>query len=654
MFAKIRLLSGYQQSLWYQIPQKDTKACAVGSIIRVPLQRRTVSGVVEYLTEHKPDVSFAIKPATALEPFPQDAQYSTFIKKLAQYYQIDHLILIKRMQSFLKQREVKARVQHTVEHAAQDHKEIMLTDEQQAVCDFLMPRITDPEYTPTLLHGVTGSGKTEVYKRLIEHTIANGKAVLLLLPEVTLAVQFARLLRRQLPETIKLYSFHSASGIAEKRALWNGLIAGEPLVILGVHLPVLLPIANLGLMIIDEEHEVGYQEKKHPKINSKEAAIWRAQLNNIPILLGSATPSLSSLDNVKTKGWHFYQLKERFAGIFPKVKTVSLADKKNRRNFWISTELERAMRGRLEAREQTILFLNRRGYSFFVQCKECSFIFMCDNCSVSLTLHGNGKLSCHYCTSALQLPHECPSCKVSAKKFLKKGVGTQQVVSIIEDLFPHARVARADLDTTTNKKRWQHTLEKFEHGEIDILVGTQTITKGYHFPNVTLVGILWADLNLHFPLYNAAETCLQQLIQVAGRAGRTGKSSQVIVQTMVEHPIFEFLNEVDYIKFYTKELEKRSIVRYPPTVRFAEIELKSTDEDLLEYETELVVQQLRKAAGDVMVLGPAKPPVYKVKKMCMLKIYLKAERVSQLIALYQTIDRTALRSAIYFTPNPLT
>ncbi|MGE0009734.1 MAG: primosomal protein N' [Candidatus Babeliales bacterium] len=653
MFAKIRLLNGFQEPLWYTVPETLASRCLVGSLVAAPLQGRTVTGVVDGLSHAAPNVPFKLKPIIDLEPFPIDIQYIRFMKQLAYYYQLDYMLLIKRVRSFIQQRDVKTRVPHSNDRAGHGHKVVSLTAEQQVVCDFLTPEITQKKYAPTLLHGVTGSGKTEVYKRLIEHTIAQGDSVMLLLPEVSLAVQFARLLRAQLPKEIKLYSFHSASGSAEKRALWRSLVRGEPVLILGVHLPVLLPIANLGLIIVDEEHEVGYQEKKHPKINSKEAAIWRAHMNNIPILLGSATPSLSSLDNVKTKGWHFFELKKRFAGIFPTVKTVSLKDAKNRRNFWVTTELERAIKARLERGEQTIIFLNRRGYSFFVQCKACSFIFMCNNCSVSLTLHEDGRLSCHYCALRQELLPECPGCKASAKNYLKKGVGTQQVVSILETLFPSARIARADMDTTVNKKQWQATLEQFEHGVIDILVGTQTITKGYHFPNVTLVGILWADLNLHFPMYNAAETCLQQLIQVAGRAGRTGKPSQVIVQTMVEHSIFNYLNEIDYVKFYGSQMEKRQESGYPPAMRLAEIELKFTDEGIIEQEAQQLAKELRAVCGEVLVLGPARPPVHKVKHIHMRKIYLKCSSVYPMMALFGKIKRKSYQSAIYFTPNPL-
>ncbi|MDZ4152700.1 MAG: primosomal protein N', partial [Methylicorpusculum sp.] len=400
----------------------------------------------------------------------------------------------------------------------------------------------------------------------------------------------------QLPPTVILYSFHSATSVKLKKQVWQALLKKEACVIIGVHVPVLLPHPNLGLIIVDEEHEAGYQEKKHPKVNSKEAAILRASLHKIPIVLGSATPSIASLYNVKHRGWHFFQLKKRFAGAFPKIKTVSLTEKKGaRRSFWISKELELAIGEQLRKQEQTIIFLNRRGFSFFVQCKACSFVVSCANCSVSLTLHGNNQLTCHYCGYAIPMPTKCPGCKASEDQLLKKGIGTQQIVSILEKLFPTARIGRADLDVTSKKNIWQQTVTAFELGTLDILVGTQTITKGFHFPNVSLVGIIWADLNLHFPVYNSAETTLQQIIQVAGRAGRQKPDSTIIVQSMIEHPIFRFMHEIDYLNFYTHELHNREELSYPPYGRLIEIELKHVHEQMVEQDANNLAEKLMNA-----------------------------------------------------------
>lgn len=653
MFIQVRLLNGFTRPLWYRVPEAWQEADLRNVIVQVPLRNTVIPALVQHISARAPG-DYEIKEAVSIEPFPADAHYTAFTQHLAQYYQIDPFYFVKRVKLF-----IGAKVEEAPDYTPQSilpKTNVQLTPEQQHVADFLKEKITTPAYTPTVLHGVTGSGKTEVYKELIMHAIAQGKTVMLLLPEVTLAVAFEHRLRQQLPNTIPILSFHSAVGPKEKRTLWQGLLHNKPMLIIGVHLPVLLPIGNLGLIIVDEEHETGYQEKKHPKINSKEVALMRAQLYKIPILLGSATPSLGTLYNVKQRHWQFFQLKNRFGGAFPKIETVLLTDKKARKNFWISQKLFHAIQDRIQKKEQTIIFLNRRGYSFFVQCKSCSFIFECKTCSVSLTLHHETQLSCHYCGHMAQLPSACPSCKGSDSEFLKKGIGTQQVVTILQKLFPQARIERADMDTTTKKKKWQYTVEAFAKGAIDILVGTQTITKGYDFPGVTLVGILWADLNLHFPIFNAAETCLQQLIQVAGRAGRQKKESLVIVQAMDDHAIFSYLNEIDYLSFYQNELENRILMNYPPCKRLVEIELKHTQEDALERDAQnlasLLITLQQKKQLDVTILGPAKPPVHKIKNVFSRKIYLKSASMGDIIALWQAINHEQFRSMIFFTPNP--
>lgn len=657
MFIQVRLLNGFIRPLWYRVPASWKESDLTGIIVQVPLRNTIIPAIVQHVSPRAPLATYEIKEAHGIEPFPQDPHYAQFTHQLAEYYQVDPFYFVKRVRSFVQANKAEEPSTFSKSINPELKQEVTLTPEQQKVTDFLKIKVSNQVYAPTVLHGVTGSGKTEVYKELIAHAIAEQKTVLLLLPEVTLAVAFEHRLRAQLPPHIPLLSFHSAVGPKEKRILWQNLLAKKPMVIIGVHLPILLPIANLGLIIIDEEHEIGYQEKKHPKINSKEAAIMRAQLHQIPILLGSATPSLSTLYSVKQRKWHFFQLKNRFGGAFPKIETVLLTDKKARKNFWISESLYKAIQDRLQKNEQTIIFLNRRGYSFFVQCKNCSFIFECKTCSVSLTLHNDNQLSCHYCGYHAQLPSHCISCKKSDAEFLKKGIGTQQVVSILQKLFPQARVERADMDTTSKKKKWQYTVEAFSKGTIDILVGTQTITKGYDFPGVTLVGILWADLNLHFPIFNAAENTLQQLIQVAGRAGRQKKESLVIVQAMDDHTIFSYLNEIDYLSYYQHELHNREEMGYPPCKRLVEIELKHTNEQEIEREAHHLASTLislqNQTKLDVTILGPAKPPVYKIKNVYSRKIYLKSAAMKDIVALWQAVDMKHFKSLIFFTPNPV-
>jgi primosomal protein N' (replication factor Y) len=657
MYVQVKLLTGYSRPLLYQVPQDLHHVDLMGKIVHVPIRNRYAPAIVlKTMATVSEKNTFVIKEIVRLEPFPNDTHYHSFIKQLSTYQHIDACHLIERVRQFLVQKN-KRTIKKKVETITANPPTITLTSEQDAVCTYMRTHITEPTYTPTLLHGVTGSGKTEVYKNLIVHTIAQNKSVILMLPEVTLALQFERIMRQQLPQNIVMHGFHSAVATSEKKVLWQRLLDQQPTLIIGVHLPILLPIAHLGLIIIDEEHEIGYQEKKHPKINSKEAALLRAKINNIPILLGSATPSISSLHNVKTKKWHFFQLKQRFGGTLPTIKTVFLSDKKERRNFWISHELEMGIKDRLAHHEQIIIFLNRRGFSFFVQCKACSFIFSCMHCSVSLTLHDQNMLSCHYCGMQQAQPATCPACKASENQFLKKGIGTQQVVSILAGLFPTARIARADLDTTTKKKQWQQTVKDFYAGNLDILVGTQTIAKGFHFPRVTLVGILWADLNLNFPLYNASETTLQQLIQVAGRAGRAASKSDVIIQAMADHSLFNYVNEIDYLQFYEEEIASRQSVSYPPFLRFSEIELKHTDEAVLEREAHQCALALQGEATakkySVNILGPAKPPLYKIKNIYSRKIYIKGSSIHEIISIFAALKKDEYVSKMYFVPNSL-
>lgn len=645
MYIDVKLFSGFSKPLTYKT--ELTQPLSTGTIVTVPIRTKKSLAVVIRSYQEAPNVSFAIRTINTIETFPEDARYYSFLQKLANYHCVDELLFIKRLQSFMREQRAITPFQQDTSYTA---KIITLTQEQQAVVDFLKPRIRQSVYTPTLLHGVTGSGKTEVYKRLIEHALAQQKSVVLLLPEVSLAAQFERLLKMQLSNNISIVSFHSATDAHTKKRLWQQALIATPQLIIGVHLPVLLPLKNLGLIIIDEEHDNGFQEKKHPKINTKYAALLRAHHYNIPILLGSATPSVTSFYNVEHKGWYFFELKNRFSGAFPTIQHVLLTDKKQRKSFWISDALRCALQDRLRKKEQAIIFLNRRGVCFFVQCKQCAYIFSCTSCSVSLTLHADCFLKCHYCNYKQQEPTHCPQCTTS--EFLKKGIGTQQLVTILEKMFPTARIARADLDTTVNKKLWNKTITAFENKELDILVGTQTITKGYHFPHVTLVGIIWADSNLNFPFYNAQETTVQQLIQVAGRAGRSTQESLVIMQTMTDTSLYQSINEHNYFNFYQQELQGRSLVLYPPLIRFAEIELKHHKIEIVEQESFIIAAQLMKHKN-ITVLGPALPPIEKIKKIISRKIYLKAHDFSLLQNAFTKLDIKGCKSSLFFTPHPL-
>ncbi len=647
MYILVKLISGNPAALSYKVPA-TWETPSVGSLVKVPLRAKFLTGIIMEVSPEKPAGNFVVKEAIALEPFPHDPHYTSFIQQLGGYHQVEPVQFIKRIKGFLKEQKRESCYTPTV---TAQQTNVILTQEQQLIVDYLSPALHISTYKPTVIHGVTGSGKTEVYKQLIIQAHTNNKTTFLLLPEVSLATQFEQLLRQQLPATIAIFSFHSSSNAPEKKELWKYLLTQKPCLIIGVHLPILLPCSNLGLIIIDEEHESGYQEKKHPKLNTKEAAVMRAYQHKIPIVFGSATPSLTTLHNVEHKNWKLFTMHQRFAGSFPTVQTALLTSKQQRRSFWITPTLEKAIGDRLRKKEQTIIFINRRGVCFFVQCKECSLVPCCTSCSVSLTLHADETLRCHYCGYQQPMLIQCTGCKT--KEFLKKGIGTQTAVTVLQKMFPQARITRADMDTTINKRLWANTMDGMRNQEIDILVGTQTITKGYHFPKVTLVGVLWADSNMNFPFYNAHEKTIQQLIQVAGRAGRASQESMVIIQTMQEHEVFNHLNERDYLEFCKEELTYRQELSYPPYIRFAELELKHTDQQIVDREAQIVAAYLMEQP-DITVLGPAQPPVAQIKNIWSRKIYLKCAQFGPLQqAFARTRTAIKLKSKLFFTPNPL-
>lgn len=653
MYAQVLLLNGFVTPLWYRIPDELRLAVNKFSLVHVPLQKRTeVALVMRLAVQLDTSVTFAVRDMHGLADFPGDNAYQPFIEKMASFYCLAPLYFYQRIRHFLQE---KAPSQPIASRALAEEamtSGVQLTDEQQLIVDAVAPHITTPSFHPAVIHGVTGSGKTEVYKVLLRQAWQEGKSTVLLLPEVSLAVRFHHILSQAFPD-VPIFGFHSGSTPKEKKLLWEALHHDKPLLIIGVHLPMMLPIPRLGLIIIDEEHEQSFVEKKHPRINSKEMALWRASYYRIPIVLGSATPSLATLYNVQCQHWPLYRITKRFGGSFPAIKKIILTDKSRQQGkyFWVSAQLQRAVAERLSKKEQVIIFINRRGYSFFVQCKGCGFIPSCKHCSVSLTLHEPDCLQCHYCDYAIQLPLRCSACPAPPESWLKKGIGTQQVVHMFKDLFPAAIIERADLDSTKKKRGWQETAERMYQGQIDILIGTQSITKGYHFPGVTLVGVLWGDVNVHFPVYNAAEITLQQLIQVAGRAGRASAGGEVIVQLMRDNQLFDYADEQAYLSFAEQELAVRQMVGYPPCMRLGSIELRHPQAAVVEQDAAAVAAMLRAFVQEkqlaVSLLGPSLPVIARIQQQEIRQLVVKAASFKDLHAILMRAQHVPLASALY-------
>lgn len=661
MFIQVHLLKGWKEPLWYSLPIALQDNVQEGTVVCVPLRNKTVFGTVSRVSRARPSgIPFEIKECISIQSLPTDSKYQLFIAKISNFFFTSPRSFYERLTSFLASENEEPEPDIAPNSNLDTTNLMTLTDEQQKAVNEIAPSINEPKAFTAVLHGVTGSGKTEVYLALIDQAIKTKKSVIFMLPETSLCRQFESIIQKRLGANTQVCGFHSATKESDKKRLWNMLCQKTPVVIIGVHIPILLPIGNLGLIIIDEEHAHGFQEKKHPKINSKELALWRAQDYGIPIILGSATPSIQTLYLAEQKKWPILTLTQRFGGAQPTVRIASLKKKEKRSNFWITRELESALRDRIARKEQSIIFINRRGHSFFVQCAQCSMSFSCPQCSVSLTFHITADnqefLECHYCSHRQSLPHECPGCSAPESTFIKKGVGTQQMVTLIQKMLPEARIERADMDATKQKKKWKQIVSDFEAGNIDILVGTQTIAKGYHFPNVTLVGVIWADMMLNMPSFNAAEIALQNLIQVAGRAGRAEKPGTVIIQTLEDHPLYSFIDEYKYRDFYNYELAARTSSNYPPICRLVQIELVNDDVETIDREaleiTEHFLNLSEEKGLKALVLGPSKPHLYRHKNVEIRHIFIKAPSFKEVFALLQSLKTKKFTSSLYVIPTP--
>ncbi len=479
----------------------------------------------------------------------------------------------------------------------------------------------------TLLHGVTSGGKTEIYIHLIQRALDNHKQVLYLLPEIALTVQMMDRLRRVFGNRLGIY--HSKYSDAERVEIWKKQLSDAPYdVILGARSAVFLPFKRLGLVIIDEEHENSYkQQDPMPRYHARSAAIVLAKMCGAKTLLGTATPSLESYYNAKSGKYGLVELKERYAGIeLPEIQVVNTQDLRRRKMMSgpFSPLLLARVREALERGEQAILFQNRRGFAPMVECKQCGWVPRCEHCDVSLTLHRNmNQLTCHYCGYTYSVPTECPCCGSTDLK--GRGYGTEKIEDHIRDIFPEARVARMDLDTTRTRNAYERIISDFAAGRTNILIGTQMISKGLDFDRVSVVGILDADSMLNYPDFRAYEQAFMMMSQVSGRAGRKGRRGLVILQTKSpELPIIHQVVSNDYSAMYKDTIAERQEFRYPPYFRLIYVYLKHRSDATADSAAIEMGSRLRRWFG-ARVLGPDKPAVAKVKSLNIRKLVIKLE-----------------------------
>ncbi len=479
-----------------------------------------------------------------------------------------------------------------------------------------------------LLEGITGSGKTHVYFELIKKSLAENKQVLYLIPEISLTVQLIQRLQKVFGNEVGVY--HSKYNSAERVEIWNKVIKQEYKIIIGARSAIFLPFSQLGLIIVDEEHDASYKQMDPaPRYQARDASIVLASLHQASVLLGSATPSIESFYNTSIDKYELVKLDERYAKVdLPLVHILDMKHMTETRQVvsHYSYELINQIKKTIELKEQIILFQNRRGFSQYITCKVCGWIPKCHQCDVSLTYHKFADyLACHYCGYKTQTKKKCQAC--ASEEMIIKGFGTEKVEDEIQALIPTARIDRLDLDSVKSKNGHAAVIEKFEDQETDILIGTQMVTKGLDFSHVHLVGVILADQLLFFPDFRAVERAFQLLVQVSGRAGRSKNRGQVYIQTFQpNHPVFPMVQKQDYYAFYAHEIYNRKQFYYPPFCRLIYIQIKNKEVDLVNKAAADLVILLKKSVNHFVVLGPTIPPISRLKNYYLRDIVIKIEK----------------------------
>lgn len=529
-------------------------------------------------------------------------------------------------------------IEEKKEHYRVNYDKVMLdvkklTSDQERVVN----EVINSSPATYLLHGVTGSGKTEVYMEIIDYYLKLGKTSIVLVPEISLTPQMVNRFQRRFGD--KIAAIHSALSDGEKYDEWRRICRGEASIVIGARSAIFAPLDNIGVIIIDEEHSDSYkQSDPSPRYSAKDVALLRGEYHNCSVIFGSATPSLEVMARAKKGVYKLLSLPNRVNGRkLPEVKIVDMNEEIKRSRGHFSNILKERIEGCLERREQVILLLNRRGYSSFVSCKNCGYTFKCPNCDITLTYHkSSNTLRCHYCGYGERVYNECPSCKEKALSNL--GVGTQKVEEELQELFPNSKILRMDYDTTSRKGMHEEMIKAFKNQEYDILLGTQMVAKGLDFSNVTLVGVINADTALNLPDFRSSENTFSLLSQVAGRSGRSEKEGFVIIQTYnPDHYAIELTKSHDYLSFYTKEMQIRKQLKYPPYYYLCNIRISGKDDRFIMNEALKIKRSLERNLTKTIILGPSAASIFKINNIYRYNIILKYKDDKELYSILEKI-----------------
>ena len=562
--------------------------------------------------------------------------------------------------------ETTTEYRNPVNHLESKGYHLVLNESQQAVVDRIINDIENEQRKTYLLKGVTGSGKTEVYMELIAHTIAQGKQAIVLIPEIALTFQTVMRFYNRFGNRVSIMNSRLSAG--ERYDQYLRAKNGDIDIMIGPRSALFAPFDRLGLIIIDEEHETSYKSETIPRYHARETAIERARQNNASVVLGSATPSLESFYHAQSGTYELLELTQRVQEKpLPSCEVIDLREElKNGNRSILSERLQELIEDRLSKKQQTMLFINRRGMAGFMSCRACGHVVKCPHCDVSLSQHNNGRMVCHYCGYEEPEPKVCPSC--GSKYISGFKAGTQKIEEMVKKRYPNARVLRMDFDTTRTKEAHEQILQAFANQEADILIGTQMIVKGHDFPNVTLVGVLAADMSLHISDFHAAERTFQLLTQAAGRAGRGEEPGDVIIQTYdPEHYAVLTSKEQDYERFYEQEIMYRKLGFYPPVWNLLLVMCASENDKQLEMASKKVVYRLQKhldedesfAGKPIQLVGPADATIAKVNDVYRKVIYIKTKDYQNLVQLkdrleqYMKDNRDFQNVSVQFDFNPM-
>ncbi|MGC8719616.1 MAG: replication restart helicase PriA [Thermodesulforhabdaceae bacterium] len=534
-----------------------------------------------------------------------------------------------------------------------------LTEDQSRIMEQAGKALERQEFSPYLLYGVTGSGKTEIYLRLIEKALSMGKSALVLAPEIALITQLEAIFRNRFGETLAVW--HSGLSPKVRLSQWRAVLKGHKRVALGTRSAVFLPLKNCGLIIVDEEHDLSYKQEDRMRYNARDVALMRAQMLQIPIILGSATPSLQSYHRAREGHYRLFTMTRRVHGqLLPEIEVVDMRRERSPKIF--SNRLRKALEENFASGLQSLLFLNRRGYAPYIFCRHCGFVATCDRCSIALTYHiDRDNLRCHYCGFTTEKLTTCPVCQKSVLLYL--GFGTERIEEEVKKILPDASIGRIDRDVIKNMKDLVGILNRIRKGEVHVIIGTQMITKGHDFPLLSLTGVINADVALTLPDFRSGEITAQQLLQVAGRAGRRETTGKVIIQTYNPfHYVIESAVNGNYSLFCEKELESREKLFYPPYSRMARLICESTDMNRA-HETVYTLAEFLRETGEsygCVIIGPAPAPFFRLRNRYRWHILVKARHSSSLTELLtkvwhsKTVEKLRRRAHLIIDRDPMT